>query len=718
MRFVVVLGCAHVHFCAADPWWNHVAAWRTVSPSCFGLTLDSLLQMVDVYAAQGVKVFSINAAYDHGSDYNSADLWCGLAASDHSKVNAAIGDLSDIQTLADKVHSYGMKFVSWYNPSYFWTGSPWFQLAEEEVAQALVDGCDADDPYFYDCLPEDSFARWFKWCGSSCWGSVLKPDDAAPTNQAPPTNTWVWSETAGAAYFSYWAHQPTTDWANKEWRTAFANATEFMVDAMKIDGFVFDFPDGYQNVGNGQGDGTVWWQTRPEVMKSFVTDVVHEIGAKLGKDVAAFAELYSTDFETGYDYAFDYGFDGLISDFSNNYRAAVINKAVQELSSVPSDNLEYNLENAFDGNGGPDAYSVRCYFSADGSCPIAWNRRVVHSSFVQGDDVLSNQHNCMDESAVFAADAGVMPLDACFEKCQEDDRCDVITVQWQPETEADAHIHVRNDDGLWQVGCFLRGGVDFDKCENLYGFSTFSFDAIAAQRLSLAAMLGGGVAAAVEWGGNNEWWGHAPYPGSGGDEVTKKLYSTMESSAALDHSSLRLTLDNSGAHFAMLRYNAKHEGEAALVVLNMLNSKTHVDVDLSFIPTAHGQRPIELMSMTRARPLKATYGLEMDPRGFQILEFKLPAWDAHGFMNCYSDGHGCIDDARCPLQNAGQMLLSQCFLECLADTEFGCVTVSVEWLLNGWVNCYKRGPVNVDQCDTENFGTSYSTFSIRGALVV
>merc|ERR1711865_1293779 len=105
------------------------------------------------------------------------------------------------------------------------------------------------------------------------------------------------------------------------------------------------------------------------------------------------------------------------------------------------------------------------------------------------------------------------------------------------------------------------------------------------------------------------------------------MYSAMENNAALHHDTLRLTLDNSGDHFAMLRYDAKHEGEAALVVLNMRNEKRQVTVDLSMLPTAYGQAPVNLMTDGTSAPLDGSYTLEMEPLGVQMLSLQLPAWD-------------------------------------------------------------------------------------------
>ena len=63
-------------------------------------------------------------AFDSGADnYESCELWCGLALSDHMKVNPMIGSDKDFKELAKYVHDKDMKLMSWLNPSYFYTAS-------------------------------------------------------------------------------------------------------------------------------------------------------------------------------------------------------------------------------------------------------------------------------------------------------------------------------------------------------------------------------------------------------------------------------------------------------------------------------------------------------------------------------------------------------------------------------------------------------------------
>lgn len=244
------------------------------------------------------------------------------------------------------------------------------------------------------------------------------------------------------------------------------------------------------------------------------------------------------------------------------------------------------------------------------------------------------------------------------------------------------------------------------------GFSTFAAHAVAAQRLVLATMLGGGILADVDSGGDGTWWSDAPYPGSQGDEIAKSMYLTAESSEALHHGTLRMTLENSGDHFVMLRYDAKHQGQAVLIVLNMLNQSKQVTVNLALLRNAFGQQPFNLITKKTSAPLERDYTVDMEPFGVQMLQLELPAWNTPGHINCYQEGHGCLDDDRCPKVGYGPVLLTECLLDCISDEEKACEAVSVQWLLDGWVTCYQRGPVDIASC-TKSEDESISTFTLR-----
>ena len=102
-------------------WWQEGAtSWRTVSPLLEGLGLNDLKKLVDQLDDNGVKALTLMTAFDSGADnYEACEMWCGLATSDHMKVNPMIGSDKDFKELADYVHKKDMKLMSWLNPSYF-----------------------------------------------------------------------------------------------------------------------------------------------------------------------------------------------------------------------------------------------------------------------------------------------------------------------------------------------------------------------------------------------------------------------------------------------------------------------------------------------------------------------------------------------------------------------------------------------------------------------
>ena len=145
MHCNTIHGTQHYKTCVKDAappskpsgkdWWQDASTnWRTVSViQAAGdamsyhksLNLAELKKMVDKMHKDGVTAFGLNSAYDSGGQhYNPEALWNGLAMSDPMKVNPLIGSDKDFKSLADYVHGKGMKLMTWWNPSYIWTGSP------------------------------------------------------------------------------------------------------------------------------------------------------------------------------------------------------------------------------------------------------------------------------------------------------------------------------------------------------------------------------------------------------------------------------------------------------------------------------------------------------------------------------------------------------------------------------------------------------------------
>lgn len=668
---------ATVAVASGAEWWKETtAAFRTVSLACNGMDLQDAKTLVDGLHASGVSAFSMNAAYDAGSGYDQSQLWCGLAASDLKTANPLIGTNDDLKGFVAYVHSKNMKIVSWMNPSYFWTGSQHVKTAESDVKQ-----------YGIDALPAQSPARWFKWRESK-YERITKPADDAPSTVA--TWDWVHDEDANAAYFSTWGNQPCTDWTSPEWQAYFKGVMEFWINDIGIDGFIFDYPDGYISTGY---DSKGVWSYTPSLMKTHITDVVKSVGQG---QVAAFAELYEAP-----NRAYDYGFDGALSDDASDTRATVINQAI--ISADAS-----SLESSFIGEGGPDSYAVLCYYSVPERCAVAWTRRVAPTSWFPGSSLTENEYNCYKGAgASYSPDwSGVMPLGQCFDECKQDSKCGGITVDWQAYTSS---------AGERSVGCYKRGGITIAKCDKSAGTQYSTFDKLAVEkvRLSIAASMSAGNMAAVEFSGDHQWWSDAAWPGSESDKALPALYHAIESSKAFNLRSLRtkLPVDDKG-HYAMIRYDAQHGGKAAVSVLNFQDVQSTVNVDLGALPQSiFGNVPIDLVAGESMPPLSSSYSVTLPAYGYVLMELgDLPAWTSEGYVNCYN-GAGATYAPDDTLDDDTD--LGTCMLKCLSDSR--CTAVTVAWLDDGGVSCWLRGGVTISQCDTQ-LGSDYSTFTTNAII--
>merc|ERR1712070_383051 len=136
---------------------------------------------------------------------------------------------------------------------------------------------------------------------------------------------------------------------------------------MLLDGFVFDFPDGYMGIGSSNSHLQLWeedlWEYNSDIAKKYITDVIHEIG---DNRVAAFAELYPDDWSV--DRGNAYGFDVIIGDDAGNGGYQIVATAIQE------GNMN-GVYSAFTQQGGSDALRSQCFHewrSYGGICAAPW----------------------------------------------------------------------------------------------------------------------------------------------------------------------------------------------------------------------------------------------------------------------------------------------------------------------------------------------------------
>lgn len=283
---------------AAPRWWEQGGtSIRGVWPKCAlgdGMSslgqirgLPAFIAMLDRLHANNVSTLQM-VVYDSGDGYRPEDLWCGLAGSNYSKPLSNIGSEEDWLTFIDAAHARNMTVTSFWNAAYFWTGSPYFKRAEADIrAHGLGQ------------LPEDSPARWFRW--ASHRSRHVKPADDTPN--ANWCDDWVWDPDANASYYSVWGCQPTTDYAAEEWRQEMARILTRWIVELKLDGFMFDAPDGYIGAGN---DGVDHSKYNPELLREAITGVIRNVS---NERAAAFAEIYSDPPLMN-----DFGFDGEFAD--------------------------------------------------------------------------------------------------------------------------------------------------------------------------------------------------------------------------------------------------------------------------------------------------------------------------------------------------------------------------------------------------------------------
>ena len=74
---------------------------------------------------------------------------------------------------------------------------------------------------------------------------------------------------------SVWSDQPTVDMASEEWHDQLRNFFKFWI-GLGIDGFVFDYPDGY--IDAGVDSGNLGWDYDPEMIRTALSGVVRDVG--------------------------------------------------------------------------------------------------------------------------------------------------------------------------------------------------------------------------------------------------------------------------------------------------------------------------------------------------------------------------------------------------------------------------------------------------------
>jgi hypothetical protein len=410
----------------APHWWEQGgASIRGIWPKCaLGEGLSSLGQMqgLPAFLALLERLYASNVSalqmvvYDSGEGYDPDDLWCGLAGSNYSRPLSNIGSEADWHTFIDYAHARNITVTSFWNAAYFWTGSPYFKQAEADIRK-----------YGLGALPETSPARWFRW--STHRSKHVKPADLEPnTNWC---SDWVWDADVNASYYSVWGCQPTTDFASAQWRAEMTRIlTRWIVD-LKLDGFMFDAPDGYLGAGNDGVDNSKY---NPAFIRESISGVIRNIS---GGRAAAFAEVYSDPPLIN-----DFGFDGEFADdkicprHSGKYclpnpRSSAIGQGILTANASL-------IETAMGGPGSVDDSAAQVFRAPGMAFRSSYLKNLpVSVSWLPGTNVTSvfaaDNLNCTLGAGATYAPLDLpetVTLDECFSRCRSDPQCTAIRVDW------------------------------------------------------------------------------------------------------------------------------------------------------------------------------------------------------------------------------------------------------------------------------------------------
>mmetsp|Transcript_100798 Transcript_100798/g.284269 ORF Transcript_100798/g.284269 Transcript_100798/m.284269 type:complete len:720 (-) Transcript_100798:208-2367(-) len=273
---------------SSESWWLRAAAMQTISPSCFRMRFSDLYEYLDKLDSNGAKVITLNAAYDHGSGYymeppsGERNLWCGLAMSDPWGLNSVFGSVEEFDRFVAVAHRRGMKVMSWLNPSYWWTGSPYFKQAEADIRQYGLQG-----------LPDESPAHWFRWKEGCSW--PYKPSDQRPgeNGRGGMEQVWVCDPDVGLSYQSTWARQPLSNFGSKAFLKKWNSFLEYWIKERRLDGFVFDAPQAYNGI-----------EQNGPLFRDLVTDPIRRLS---NNSFLTLSEIYGDLHEL-----VDFGLDGIL----------------------------------------------------------------------------------------------------------------------------------------------------------------------------------------------------------------------------------------------------------------------------------------------------------------------------------------------------------------------------------------------------------------------
>lgn len=254
-------------------WWHNTHyAERVFQARAYHHSLDATAAMLPDIKALGYSVVNLDWPVMAGP----VNLYGGFGPKDYYHVEPLIGTDDDWVKFVEAAHALDMKVVSWFNPSYFWTGATAFKIAEIHVAAYGINGS---------YLPLDSPARWFRWSENcSLDEQVTKPKDENADSYYNHEGRWVYDPDAGGAcYWSVFSDQPSGDLSIPEWQDEVKRIFKHWVGT-GIDGFMLDAPYDYIGVGPPKAD------LNATLIREIIIDTVHSLR---DGEVAVFGEEYS-----------------------------------------------------------------------------------------------------------------------------------------------------------------------------------------------------------------------------------------------------------------------------------------------------------------------------------------------------------------------------------------------------------------------------------------
>lgn len=673
-------------------WWQGPTSWKTVSPVDDGCGIDCLKDYVDTLYDGGVLALALNSAYESGAGaYPPGKLWDGLAMSEPHKVSSAIGTEDDFKALAKKLHDKGMALITWLNPSYFWTASPHFQQAEQDMKDPKFGNCASNaDPYNCALNIKNSPAAWFSWAplnfawenglevagyGGNCYGG--KGADYAPASIGNKDIQECFTECANDAQCSgvtvLWINKPKEGIVECNLRGGIdLSACEY--DDKNPEGYVTYTKPQDSHPAGGKGGYTGRYVADFDAGALYLSFWADQPSADMA------SEEWQNELKNIISHWIGLGVDGFIFDDPEGYLSAGY----------------YNAP----GYNHADSKNDGAYWEYDGGATM----KAVISDPVR--ELGKGKVAAFGESPYMVPERTVAyGLDGSIADIAEETKSGLVIAN------AINDAHASGLDGVFSQA----GGVDAYIAQCYFtqpkfcpvalgrpGFSVDMFGGFSKKfgynnepkklELAMAVTVGGGFVADVEW------WNYG-FPREEGDPAMQSLFWALESSDAFKPLALRTKLDvDKGDAYAMMKYDAIGTGEAGIAVYNLGPKKQTISVTMPAAAILGGFAK-DLVSGKQLSALGDTYDVEVPGQGYVLLGNLYPGtWKSQGYKNCY-DGHGASGSSN-PV-GTGPLTIAACMDKCLESDKSKCGGVTVAWTEdgNGTVECYLRSNIDIGSCE-------------------